>query len=83
MNPVAKWLKRVETSYRLGLGSPVGCDALADLRKFCFATQSPIGATTEETYRNLGRQEVFQRIATNLNLTIEDIYGLNEEIDDE
>ena len=82
MNPV-NWLKRTESSFRMTLGTPAGQEALTDLRTFCYASKSPIGSTVEETYRRLGRQEVFQRIANYLNLTIEDIYQLEEIYEDD
>lgn len=82
MNPI-KWMKRIESSYRITLGSPAGVEALTDLRTFCYASKSPIGSTVEETYRRLGRQEVFQRITNALNLTIEEIYQLEEIYDDD
>lgn len=57
--------------------------ALADLRTFCNGTKSTFRNDPYETAREIGRQEVFQRIMTFLNVDYSEIYNLNEEMPDE
>lgn len=49
---------------------------IRDLGAFCRAGQTCIAPTDRETYVLLGRQEVFLRIAQNVNMSITELYQL-------
>lgn len=67
-------------AYRAVFDTPEGKKVLADLRRFCRATQPTADINNvQATYLLEGRREVWLRIATHLNLTEEDVYNLIEE----
>jgi hypothetical protein len=55
---------------------------LADLRKFCRATGSKYMGDSDKTHVMLGRNEVWERINTYLNIPDEDIAKLVEQYND-
>lgn len=63
--------------------TPEGKIILADLRNFCNGTKSPFRNDTNETMRQIGRQEVFQRIVSFLEYDYSKLYELEEELIDE
>ena len=54
---------------------------LADLRKFCCATGSKFGADDRNTSRIVGRDEVWQRTMSYLNVSEDQIHQLVERIE--
>jgi hypothetical protein len=49
---------------------------LADLARFCRATEDTLGTTTEGTYILIGRRQVFLRLTQHLNLTPAQLFDL-------
>ena len=65
-------------SYYLVFRSPSGAEVLRDLSQFCRADgrRLPWGATSTDIAREVGRQEVWNRIMQHLKLTPEELYDL-------
>lgn len=55
---------------------------LSDLRKFCRGTGSKYMGDRDKTHVMIGRNEVWERIISYLNVTEEDIAKLVEQIDE-
>ena len=69
-------------AYRNTFNNPEGRKVLADLRRFCRATQPTADVNNvNATFLLEGRREVFLRILSHLNLTDEDIIQLIEDSD--
>lgn len=81
LNPL---LRHRATAYRNTFSNPEGQKVLADLRRFCRATQPTADVNNvHTTYLLEGRREVFLRILSHLNLTDQDVINLIEEPSDE
>jgi hypothetical protein len=77
-------LKVRRTAYQATFSGAPGNAVLADLRRFCRGTVSAADVNNvQATYLQLGRQEVWLRIQSHLNLTEEQIYNLIEEFPNE
>lgn len=77
LNP---FLRHRSVAYQKTFNNPEGRKVLADLRRFCRATQPTADVNNVyTTYLLEGRREVFLRILAHLNLTEEDIIHLIEE----
>ena len=63
-------------AYQLCFGNAAGHAVIADLMKFCRATESTFDADPRIHAVLEGRREVFLRIQNHLNLTSEDLYKL-------
>lgn len=77
-------LQKTQNSYRTLFKNdkelnPCAKDVLADLRLFCFGTKSCFDHDSVTMARNVGRQEVFQRIMNYLQIEYADFYVLEEE----
>jgi hypothetical protein len=71
---------RRKTSYQKTFNNPEGRKVLADLRRFCRATQPSADVNNvQATYLLEGRREVWLRIMSHLQLTDEDVYNLIED----
>lgn len=71
---------RRKTAYQKTFNNPEGRKVLADLRRFCRATQPSADVNNvQTTYLLEGRREVWCRIMAHLQLTDDDIYNLVEE----
>lgn len=78
-----EWAWRVMTLADTGEPNDAGRIALADLRNFCHGTKSTFSSDPCEMARQVGRQEVFQRIMNFINYDYSKIYDLEEDIVDE
>lgn len=77
LNPL---LRHRSVAYRNTFNNPEGRKVLADLRRFCRATQPTADVNNvNATFLLEGRREVFLRILAHLNLTDEDVIQLIEE----
>jgi hypothetical protein len=65
-----------QRSYSMALNAPAAKLMLADLAKFCRATVPPAGKTTEETWRLIGRNEVWCRMMEHIHLGPREMYKL-------
>ena len=65
-----------ERAYRLAFSSPAGKAVLADLAKFCRATETVFNPDPRLTDVLIGRNEVFRRIQNHIHLTPEELYAL-------
>lgn len=71
---------RRKTAYQKTFNNPEGRKVLADLRRFCRATQPTADVNNvQATYLLEGRREVWCRIQAHLQLTDEEVYNLIEE----
>lgn len=74
------FLRYRQSAYRKTFESPEGRKVLADLRRFCRASQPTADVNNvHSTYLLEGRREVWCRIMAHLNLTDEDVYQLIED----
>lgn len=86
-NPYRRALKAKEQAYRAvfrGQDKTLHESAktvLADLRIFCNGTKSPFNKDPYETARNVGKQEVFQRIMNFLEIDYSEFYRFVEDDD--
>ncbi|MBB3065589.1 MULTISPECIES: hypothetical protein [Limibacillus] len=86
-NVLAQLLFRRRRSYRALFLTEGGSytrnarQVLADLRRFCRATDTPFAASQAETLRNVGRLEVLNRILSHCEASEEDIYRMVETIE--
>ena len=77
LNPMLRYR---QPAYQKTFNTPEGRKVLADLRRFCRATQPTADVNNvNATYLMEGRREVWSRIMAHLNLTDEDVYNLIEE----
>lgn len=77
LNP---FFQRRQSAYKKTFDNPEGRKVLADLRRFCRATQPTADVNNvQTTYLLEGRREVFLRILSHLQLTDEDVYNLIED----
>ena len=77
LNP---FFQRRQSAYKKTFDNPEGRKVLADLRRFCRATQPTADVNNVNTTFLLeGRREVWCRIAAHLQLTDEDVYNLIED----
>lgn len=77
LNP---FFQRRQSAYKKTFNNPEGRKVLADLRRFCRATQPTADVNNVQTTFLLeGRREVFLRILSHLQLTDEDVYNLIED----
>lgn len=88
LNPLAhvQRVLRRRSHYRRAFESLSGQQVLADLKRFCRAGESPlvVGAMSQQTDAmatgvQIGRQEVFQRIAHMLNIDDAHLINLKED----
>lgn len=70
------WLSMRVRAYRMAFGSAAGQNVLADLAKFCRATESTFHADERLHAVMEGRREVWLRIQRHLRLNEEQIYAL-------
>lgn len=81
LNPFVRYR---QAAYRKTFESPEGRKVLADLRRFCRATQPSADVNNvQTTYLLEGRREVWCRIMAHLQLTDEDVYNLIEDYPNE
>ncbi len=77
---VQEWLSDVifrrQRSYKLGLGSPVSIDALADLSVFCRAHTTTFHPDPHVRAMLEGRREVWLRIQNYLKLSNDQLWEL-------
>lgn len=78
-----EWAWRSMCAGENGKFNPAAEIVLADLRLFCNGTKTPFRDDPYQTAREIGRQEVFQRIMAYLNVDYSELYSLNEETVDE
>jgi len=77
LNPFVRYR---QAAYRKTFENPEGRKVLADLRRFCRATQPTADVNNvQTTYLLEGRREVWLRILAHLQLTDEDVYKLIED----
>jgi hypothetical protein len=77
LNP---FFQRRQSAYKKTFDNPEGRKVLADLRRFCRATQPTADVNNvQSTYLLEGRREVWCRIQAHLQLTDEDVYNLIED----
>lgn len=77
LNP---FFQRRQSAYKKTFDNPEGRKVLADLRRFCRATQPTADVNnTNATFLLEGRREVWVRIQAHLQLTDEDVYNLIED----
>jgi hypothetical protein len=77
LNPFVRYR---QSAYRKTFDNPEGRKVLADLRRFCRATQPSADVNNVNTTFLLeGRREVWCRIMAHLQLTDEDVYNLIED----
>lgn len=77
LNP---FFQRRQSAYKKTFDNPEGREVLADLRRFCRATQPTADVNNvQSTYLLEGRREVWCRIQAHLQLTDEDVYNLIED----
>jgi hypothetical protein len=76
-NPLVRYR---QSAYRKTFDNPEGRKVLADLRRFCRATQPSADVNNvNATFLLEGRREVWCRIMAHLQLTDEDVYQLIED----
>lgn len=77
LNP---FFQRRQSAYKKTFDNPEGRKVLADLRRFCRATQPTADVNNANaTFLLEGRREVWCRISAHLQLTDEDVYNLIED----
>ena len=76
-------LSRRKQSYKQVFGGFHGKRVLADLARFCRATEATFDPDPRLSAYLDGRREVWLRIQQQLNLTDEEIYKLNDVYDEE
>jgi hypothetical protein len=77
---LSRFFQRRQSAYKKTFNNPEGQKVLADLRRFCKATQPTADVNNvQTTYLLEGRREVFLRILSHLQLTDEDVYNLIED----
>lgn len=77
LNP---FFQRRQSAYKKTFDNPEGRKVLADLRRFCRATQPTADVSNvNATFLLEGRREVWCRIQAHLQLTDEDVYNLIED----
>lgn len=77
LNP---FFQRRQSAYKKTFDNPEGRKVLADLRRFCRATQPTADVNNvNATFLLEGRREVWCRISAHLQLTDEDVYNLIED----
>ena len=77
LNPMLRYRR---SAYSKVFNSPEGKKVLADLRRFCRASQPTADVNNVNTTFLLeGRREVFLRIMSHLQLTEDDVYRLLED----
>lgn len=72
----AGFVRNRAKAYKLSFGSPAGQEVLADLAKFCRASQSCFHADPRVHAALEGRREVWLRIQQHLNLQPDQLYQL-------
>jgi hypothetical protein len=74
------FLRYRQAAYRKTFENPEGRKVLADLRRFCRATQPTADVNNvNATFLLEGRREVYLRILSHLHLTEEDVVQLVED----
>lgn len=77
LNP---FFQRRQSAYKKTFDNPEGRKVLADLRRFCRASQPTADVNNvQTTYLLEGRREVWLRIVAHINLTDETVSQLIEE----
>ena len=77
LNPILLYR---QSAYRKTFDNPEGRKVLADLRRFCRATQPTADVNNvNATFLLEGRREVYLRILSHLHLTEEDVVQLVED----
>lgn len=80
---LSRFFRSRQSAYKKTFNNPEGRKVLADLRRFCKATQPTADVNNvQTTYLLEGRREVFLRILSHLQLTDEDVYNLIEDSND-
>jgi hypothetical protein len=68
-------------NYRSTFNTPQGKQVLADLKKVCMGNGTPFSKDPYETALRCGRQEIFMRIITFINMKDDEIASLKENND--
>lgn len=77
---LSRFFQRRQSAYKKTFNNPEGKKVLADLRRFCKATQPTADVNNvNATFLLEGRREVWCRISAHLQLTDEDVYNLIED----
>ena len=71
-----RWLFKRQYAYRATFKGPLAEEVLADLARFCRATESTFHDNERVQSKLDGRREVWLRIAAHLNLPPDDLWRL-------
>lgn len=70
------FIRRRKVDYGMTFGSPAGKRVLADIAKFCRATETTFSPDPRIHAALEGRREVYLRIERHLNLTSQQLYDI-------